>query len=199
MSAWVLEPNARVESYHFATCLVVWPWANSLIFVWFKYIVVPINWIYNSIYLIHIYLFILYITNCGAREDSWESPLEGKEIQPVNPKGNQSWIFIGRTDAKAKTPVLWPTDAKNWLIGKDPDVGKDWRQEEKVATEDEMAGWHRWLNGHEFKQAPGDGEGQGSLECCSPWGHKESRHDLVTEKNTYIDIDIHTYKHTYVK
>ena len=101
-----------------------------------------------------------------------ESPLDCKEIKPVNPKESQSWIFIGRTDAEA--PILWPPDAKSRLIRKDPDAGKDWRQEEKGMTEDEMVGWHHRLNGHEFEQAPGDGEGQGSLACCSPWGRKES-------------------------
>ena len=108
-----------------------------------------------------------------ALKKALESPLDSKEIQPVNPKGNQSWIFIGRTDAKAETPILWPPDAKNWLIGKDPDAGKDCRREEKGMTEDEMVGWHHWLNGHEFEQALGVGDGQGSLACCSPWGHKE--------------------------
>ena len=100
-------------------------------------------------------------------------PLDCKEIKPVHPKGNQSWIFIGRTDAEAEVPILWPPDVKNWLIRKDPNAGKDWREEEKGITEDEMVGWHHWLNGHEFEQAPGDGEGQGSPVCCSPWGHKE--------------------------
>ena len=103
-----------------------------------------------------------------------EGPLDSKEIKPVNPKGNQSGIFTGRTDAEAKAPILWPPDAKSQLIGKDPDAGKDWRQEEKGTTEDEMVGWHHWLNGHEFEQAPGDGEGQGSVVCSSPRGHKES-------------------------
>ena len=93
--------------------------------------------------------------------------------QSVHPKGNHSWIFIRRTDAEAETPILWPPDAKSWLIGKDPDAGKDWRQEEKGMTEDEMVGWHHWFNGHEFEQTPGNGEGQGSLACCSPWGRKE--------------------------
>ena len=102
-----------------------------------------------------------------------ESPLDCKEIKPVNPKGNQSWIFTGRTDAEAEAPMLWSPDAKNWLIWKDPDAGKDWRQEEKGMTEDEIIGWHHWLNGHEFEQAPGDGEGQGRLACSSPWGFKE--------------------------
>ena len=97
-----------------------------------------------------------------------ESPLDCKEIKPVNLKGNQLWIFIGRTDAEAEAQVLWPPDAKNWL------TGKDWRQEEKGMTEDEMFGWHHRLNVHEFEQALGDGDGQGSVVCCSPWGHKES-------------------------
>ena len=102
-----------------------------------------------------------------------ESPLDCKEIQPVHPKGNQSWIFIGRTNAEAETPILWPPDGKNGLIWKDPDAGKDWRQE-KWTTEDEMVGWHHQLNGQEFEQALGVGDGQGSLACCSPWGCKES-------------------------
>ena len=100
-------------------------------------------------------------------EKTLESSLDCKEIQLVNPKRNQSWIFIGRTDAEAETPKLWPPDVKNGLIGKDPDAGKDWRQEEKGMTEDEMVGWHHRLNGHEFGQALGVG-------VCSPWGHKES-------------------------
>ena len=100
------------------------------------------------------------------------SPLDSKESKPVNPKGNHSWIFIGRTDAETKAPILWPPDAKNWLLRKDPDAGKDWRQE-KGMTEDEMVGWHHRLNGHEFEQASGIGDDQGSLTSCSPWGHKE--------------------------
>ena len=101
-------------------------------------------------------------------EKTLESPLDCKEIQPVKPKGNQSWIFIGRTDAEAETPIFWPSYVKNWLIGKDPDAGKDWRQKEKGMAKDEMVGWHHGFDGHEFEQAPGDGEGQGSLACCSP-------------------------------
>ena len=100
------------------------------------------------------------------------SPLDCKEIQPVHPKGNQSWVFTGGTDGEAGTPVLWPPDAKNWFIGKDPDAGKDWRQEEKGTVEYEIVGWQHWLNGHEFEQALGVGDGHGSLVCCSPWGHK---------------------------
>ena len=103
-----------------------------------------------------------------------ESPLDCKEIQPVHPKGDQSWVFFGRTDVEAETPILWTPDVKSWLIGKDPDAGKDWEQEEKGTTEDEMAGWHHWLDGHEFEWAPGVGDGQGSLACWGSWGHKES-------------------------
>ena len=105
-------------------------------------------------------------------EKTLENPLDHEEIKPVNPKGNQPWIFIGRTDAEI--PVLWPSDAKSWLIGKDPDAGKDWRQEEKGMTEDEMVGWHHQLNGHGFAQSLGDNDEQGSLVCWSPWGCKES-------------------------
>ena len=115
-------------------------------------------------------------------EKTFESLSDCKEIKPVNPKGNQSWIFIGRTDAKAETPILWPPDAKNWLIGKDPDAEKDCRREEKGMTEDEMVGWHHWLDGHEFGQALGVGDGQGSLVCYSPWGRRIG-HDWVTELN----------------
>ena len=105
-------------------------------------------------------------------EKTLESPLDCKEIQPVHPNGNQFWIFIRRTDTEAETPILWPPDAKNWLIRKDPDAGKDWRQE-KGMTEDEMVGWHHRLNGHEFEQTLGVGDGQGSLACCSLWDHEE--------------------------
>ena len=106
-------------------------------------------------------------------EKTLESPLDSKEIKSVNPKGNQPWIFIGRTDAEAEAPILWPPDAKSWLFGKDPDAGKDWRQEKKGMTEDEIVGWHHRLNRHEFEQTLGDSEGQGSLVCWSPWAHKE--------------------------
>ena len=105
-------------------------------------------------------------------EKTPESPLDCKEVKPVYPKGNQLWIFIGRTDAEAEAPILWPPDAKNWLTGKDPDAGKDWRQEGKGTTENETVGWHHQLDGLEFEQVPGD-EGQGRLACCSLWGSKE--------------------------
>ena len=115
-----------------------------------------------------------------------ESLLDFKEIKPVNPKGTQPWIFIGRTDVEAEAPILGPPDAKNWLTGKDPDAGKDWKQKEKRKTEDEIAGWHHWLNGHEFEQAPEVGNGQRSLACCSPWGCKESD---MTEWLNWTELD----------
>ena len=128
--------------------LHVWMWEFDYKESW-----VPKNWCFWTVVL----------------EKTLESPLDCKEIQPVNSKGNQSWIFIGRTDVEAETPILWPPDAKNWLIWKDPDARKDWRREEKGMTE-----WHHWLDGHEFEQAPGVGDGHGSLVCYSPWGYKES-------------------------
>ena len=121
-------------------------------------------------------------------EKTLESPLDCKEIQQVHPKGDQSWLFIERTDAEAKTPVLWPSDAKSWLIWKDPDAGKDWGQEEKGTTKDEMVEWHHRLNGHGFGWTLGVGDGQGALVCCGSWGRKES--DMTewlnwTELNTF--------------
>ena len=113
-------------------------------------------------------------------------PLDCKEIKPVNPKGNQSWIFIVRLDAEAETPIFWPPDAKNWLIGKDPDAGKDRRWEEKGKTKNEMAGWHHWLDGHDFEQALGGGDRQGSLACCIPWGCKELN---ITEWLTWTELN----------
>ena len=123
-------------------------------------------------------------------EKTLESPLDCKEIQPVHPKGDQPWMFIGRTDVEAETPILWPPYVKNRLIGKDPAAGKDWRQEEKGTTEDEMVGWHHWLDGHEFQQALGVGDGQGNLASCSPWGCKKSDMNWATELNWCIEIII---------
>ena len=114
---------------------------------------VPKNWCFQIVVL----------------EKILESILDCKETKLVNPKGNQPWIFTGRTDAEAEAPILWPPDAKSWLTGKDPDAGKDWRQEEKGTTEDEMVGWYHHLSGNKFKQTLGDSEGQGSLVCCSVW------------------------------
>ena len=121
--------------------------------------------------------------NCGVGEDPG-GPLNCK-IKPVNPKGNQSWMFIGRTDTKAEALILWPPDAKNWLVSKDPDARKGWRQEDKGMTEDEMIGWDHRLDGHEFEQAPVVGDGQGNLVCCSPWDHKESD---MTERMNWTEL-----------
>ena len=112
----------------------------------------------------HVYLILLNPTNCKKKSIP----------KDVNPKGNQPWIFIGRTNAETEAPVLWPPDGKSWLIGKDPDAGRDWGQEEKGTTEDEMAGWHHWLDGRESEWTPGDGDEQGGLVCCDSWGRKES-------------------------
>ena len=119
-----------------------------------------------------------------------ENPLDCKEINPIHAKGNQSWIFTGRTDAEAEALVLWPPDAKNWLLRNDPDAGKDWRQEEKGMTEDEMVVWHHWLDGCEFAQALGVGAGQGSLECCNPWGRKDT-----TELTWIFEATSHQFCH----
>ena len=121
-------------------------------------------------------------------EKTLKSLLDSEKIKLVHPKGNQSWIFIRRTDAEAETPIIWLSDAKNWLIRKDLDAGKDWRQEEKGTTEDEIVGWHLQLNGHEFEQAPGVGDGQGRLACCSPWDLKESDTTEWLNTNSYIGI-----------
>ena len=136
------------QSYGFSSSHV-WMWELDYKESW-----VPKNWCFVTVVL----------------EKTLESLLDCKEIQPVNPKGNQSWIFTGRTDAE--TPILWTPDAKNWQPGKDPDAGKDWRQEEEGMTEDDMVGWHHWLDVHEFEQALAVGDGQESLACCSPWGRK---------------------------
>ena len=120
--------------------------------------------------------------NCGVGE---ESTLDWREVQPVHPKGNQSWIFIGRTDVEAETPVLWPPDSKSWLIWKDPDAGKDWRWEKKGTTENEMAGWHHWLNGHWVWINSGSWWWTGRLGGCSPWGQKESD---MTERLNWTEL-----------
>ena len=113
------------------------------------------------------------------------SPLDCKEIQSVHRKGDQAWVFTGRTDAKAETPILWPPHTQSWLIGKDPDAGRDWGQEEKGMTEDEMARWHHWLDGREFEWTPGVGDGQGGLACCDSWGRKESD---TTERLNWTEV-----------
>ena len=147
--------------------------ASSHVLMWeldYKESWVPKNWWFWSVVL----------------EKTLESPLNCKEIQPVHPNGNQCWIFIGRTDVEAETPILWPPDMKSWLIWNDPDAGKDWRREEKAMTKHMMVGWHHWLDGHEFKQALGVAEGQGSLACCSPWSCKDS--DTTEGPNSCIIV-----------
>ena len=118
-------------------------------------------------------------------EKTLESPLDYKETQPVHSEEDQPWDFFGKNDAKAETPVLWPPDAKSWLIGKDSDAGRDWGQEEKGTTEDEMAGWHHWVDGCESEWTPGDGDGQGGLACCDSWGRKESD---TTERLNWTEL-----------
>ena len=171
------------QGYGFSSSLV-WMWELDYKDSW-----APKNWCFWTVVL----------------EKTLESPLDCKEIQPVHPKGNQSWVFTGRVDADAEALILWPPDVKNWLIWEDPDAGKDWGQEEKWATEDEMVGWHHWLNGHEFEQTPGDNEGQGSLVCCSSWdseeqgslvhcgprGHKELDMTERLDNNSNKSRDVH--------
>ena len=121
------------------------------------------------------------LSNCGVGEDSWESV--GLQGDPSSPFWRSALGFLWRNDAKAETPVLWPPHVKSWLIGKDSDAGRDWGQEEKGMTEDEMAGWHHWLYGHESDWTLGVGDGQGGLACCDSWGHKELGHNWATELN----------------
>ena len=160
-----------VKAMVFPVVMYGWMWELDYKESW-----VPKNWCFWTVVLektLESWVLKNWCFWTVVLEKTLESPLDRKEIQPVHPKGNQSWIFIGRTDAEAETPILWPPDVNNWLIGKDPDAGKDWRQKEKGTTEDEMVGWHHQINGHEFEQALEVGDGQGSLECCSPWGCKE--------------------------
>ena len=131
----------------------VWMWELDYKESW-----MPTNWCFWTVVL----------------EQTLESPLDCKEIQPIHPKGDQSWIFIGRTDAEAETPILWPPDVKSRLIWKNLEVGKDWGQEEKGTTEDEVSGWHHRLDGHEFDWTPGVGDGQGGPACCRSWYRRES-------------------------
>ena len=125
----------------------------------FRYILLSLSRFLHTLYVIKNLLSLCWIAK--------------RDVKPVNPKGNQSWVFIGRTVAEARTPILWTPDAKNWLIWKDPDAGKDWRREEKGMTKDEMAGWHHWRDGRESEWTPGVGGGQGGLACCSSCGRKE--------------------------
>ena len=140
------------QGYGFSSSLV-WMWELDYKESW-----APKNWCFWTVVL----------------EKTLESPLNCKEIHPVHPKGDQSWVFIGRSDVKLETLILWPPHVKSWLIGKDSDAGRDWGQKEKGTTEDEMAGWHHWLDGCESEWTPGVGDGQGGLACCDLWGCKES-------------------------
>ena len=152
-SSWKLKISyakvyfSKTEN-HFSCTNIKWTFVkvlfNSLINEGINKILKPVQRVYEKVDIYWCFWTVVL-------EKTLESPLDCKEIQPVSPKGNQSWISIGRTDAEAKTPTLWPSNVKNWLIGKDPDSGKDWRQEEKGTTEDEMVGWHHWLDGHEFE------------------------------------------------
>ena len=153
--------------------------SSSHVWVWeldYKESLAPKNWWFWTVVL----------------DKTLESPLDCKEIQPDHPKGNQSWIFIGRTDVEAETLILWPLDGKNWLIRRDPDTGKDSGWEEKGMTEDEMVGWHHWLNGREFESTLGIGDRQGGLVCCNLWGRRV-RHDWVTELNWSIKIEFFSF------
>ena len=136
------------------------------------------SWTWHSKFLCNIALYSIgscfYHQSHPQLENTLVSPLDCKEIQPVHSKGDQSWVFVGRTDAEAETPILWPPHGKSWLIGNDSDAGRDWGQEEKGTTEDEMAGWHHWNNGHEFRWTLEGGDGQGVLSCWNSWGRKES-------------------------
>ena len=155
---WQTRQPIKKQVYHFAykgPYSQSYGFSSSHVCIWEWTIKKDENWCFWTVVL----------------EKILESLLDCKETKLVNPKRNQSWIFIGRTDAEA--PILWPHNEKSWLISKDPDAGKDWGQEDKGTTEDEMVGYHHWFNGYEFEQTPGDTEGQGSLVCCSPWGPKE--------------------------
>ena len=136
--------------------------------------------------VIYQYLIVVWIY-ISLTNNTLESPLDCKEIQPVHSKGDQPWVFFGRNNAKAETPVLWPPHAKSWLIGKHSDAGRDWGQEEKGTTEDEMAGWHHWLDGRESEWTPGDDDGQGGLACCDSRGRKESD---TTERLNWTELTI---------
>ena len=129
----------------------------------------PKNWCFGTVVL----------------ENTLESPLDCKDIKPVNPNGNRFWIFIGRTDVETETPIVWPPDAKSWVIWKGPDAGKDWGQEEKGTTQDEMVGWHHQLDGRGFGWISGVGDGQGGLGCCGSWSHKESD---MTERLNWTEL-----------
>ena len=161
----------------------------------------------TKVHLVKAMVFPVVMYGCESWTKNWcfwtvvlektlESPLDYKEIQPVHPKGDQSWVFFGRTDVEAKTPILCPPDVKNWFIGKDPDAWKDWRRKEKGMTEDEMVGWHHWLDGYGFGWTLGFGDGQGVLACCSSWG-RESWMTEQEERQSRKARGLHTRDSSY--
>ena len=166
------EKGSSSQNYSFSSSHV-WTWGLDHKESW-----APKNWFFWTVVL----------------EKMLESPLDCKEIQPVYSEGVQSWVFFARTDAEAETPILWLPHVKSWLIGKDSDAGRDWGQEEKGMTEDEMAWWHHWLDGRESEWTPGDGDGQGGLVCCDSWGLKESD---ATEQLFWSDILTFSLKRQY--
>ena len=160
---WAYGEKIRLQGYGFSSSHV-WMWELDCEKSW-----APKNWCFWTVVL----------------EKTLESPMDCKEIQPVHSEGDQPWVFFGRNDAKGETPVLWPPHVKSWLIGKDSDAGRDWGQEEKGPAEDEMAGWHHGLNGHESEWTLGVSDGQGSLACCNSWGRKESD---TTERLNWTEL-----------
>ena len=175
MNSTFADKGLSSESSGFSSSLV-WMWELDHKEVW-----AAKNWCFWTVVL----------------EKTPESLLDWMETKPVNPKENQSWVFIERTDAEAEAPILWPPDVKSWLIGKDPDAGKVWTQEEKGMTEDKMVGWHHQLNRHKFEQSPRNREGQGSLVCCSLQGHKES--DMTEWLSMHTSYEIKKFKTMYAK
>ena len=165
------QPRQHIEKQRHYFASKAFGFSSSHVWMWeldYKESWVPKNWCFWTVMV----------------EKTPESPLNCKEIQPVHPKGDESWVFIGRTDVEAETPILWPPDVKSWLIWKDPDAGKDWGQE-KGLTEDEMVGWHPWLDGHGFGWTLGVGDGEGGLACCDSWDRKESD---VTEQLNWTEL-----------
>ena len=174
-SAVILEPPKN-KVWHCFHCLPIYfPWSDGTGCHDLSFLnVEPKNWCFWTVVL----------------EKTLESPLDCKEIQPVHSKGDQSWDFFGRNDVEAETPILWPPDVKNWLIWKDPNAGRDWGQEEKGTTEDEIAGWHHRLDAHEFGWTPGFGDGHGGLVCCNSWSRKELH---MTERLKWTELNISMY------
>ena len=190
-----------MESYIcVTTATFIWHFFHHGTWLWYLKVYKEIIYMY----VIHLYIYIqinwfmimsnvqeLMLLNCVVLEKTLESPLDCKEIQSVHSEGDQPWDYFGKNDAKAETPVLWPPDAKSWLIGKDSDAGRDWGQEDKGTTQDEMAGWHHWLDGCESEWTLGVGDGQRGLVCWDSWGHKESD---TTERLNWTELSVSTYE-----